>query len=102
MTDFDKQLETLTSELRETAKAQMEASMSIRELVTEMKYYRQEMDEIKLEQRDFGNRMRTVESKMPLLDEWRDNTNKVRNTVVGAIIIAVIIGGLTTKLAVGG
>lgn len=101
MNDFDKQLETLTAELRETAKAQMDASMSIRELVTEMKYYRQEMDEIKLEQKDVDHRLRTVETKMPLIDEWRASANKVIIALISAVVVAAVIGGLATKLATG-
>jgi hypothetical protein len=69
------------------------------ELVGEFKYYRKEMDETKAENKSLDIRLRSVEQQMPLLKQMSDNNNKIKNSIIGAILVAAIIGGIIAKFS---
>jgi len=81
----------------ETGLAELTSKLS--ELVGEFKWYHKQMDDLKVDMKDYQTRLRTVETKMPSLEEMKDNNNKIRNSVTASIIVAVIIGGVIVKFA---
>ena len=40
-----------------------------------------------------------IKTRLPTLEEMKDNQSKIRNSVVTALLIAAMIGGLTMKFA---
>lgn len=81
----------------ETGLAELTSKLS--ELVGEFKWYHKQMDDLRVDMKDYQTRLRTVETKMPSLEEMKDNNNKIRNSVTASIIVAVIIGGAIVKFA---
>jgi len=68
-------------------------------LIGEFKWYRKEVSELKADIKSQDGRLRVLETKMPSLEEMKDNNNKIRNSVIASLAIAVIIGGIIAKVA---
>ncbi len=88
----DDKLEKIETGLTELIK-------EVSSLVGEFKWYRKEVAELKVSIKDQDTRIRDVETKMPSLQEMKDNHNKIRNSVVAAITFSVIIGALIARYA---
>ncbi len=88
----DKEQEVSKSEITELTK-------ELHELVGEFRGYRKETDELKSGVKDMEVRLRTIETKIPSLEEMKENHNKIRNSIVASITVAVIVGGIIGKFS---
>ena len=61
--------------------------------------HKEDMAEQREVAKEHDKRIRDMEAKMPLIEEWRSNSNKVRNTVTGAIIVAAMVGGIIGRFS---
>lgn len=95
MTDMAVSVKELVVELKHSnanfAKQQQQHSDDMAELkivIAEMGF------KIESNKEKHGERLRGLENKMPLIEEWRANSNKVRTAVTAGLILASIIGGI--------
>ena len=73
--------------------------IKIESSVNELKDKVGDMAEQREVAKEHDKRIRDMEAKMPLIEEWRSNSNKVRNTVTGAIIVAAMVGGIIGRFS---
>lgn len=73
----------------------------VHSLVGEFKHYREDVRDFKEEQKDQNVRIRSIENKLPGLEEARSDMRKIRNSIIASIIAAVVIGGLIGRM-IGG
>lgn len=91
---LEQSINSLTNKLDAVANGQLE-------MIVEFRHYRKEVEEVKTLSLKMDDRIRVIESKLPIYDDMKDDkktiTRALYSLVAGLIMLAIIGGVLVTK-----